>query len=92
MHNSLMKRSIKRWLLRILTTGVFLAGSLIIIILNPSLLYANKTKLGNYTIYHNQPLDGNFRMVLDNATTILKSSELYDPALKMDICLNDGSY
>ncbi len=59
--------------------------------LNPTLLYASKTIFGNYTVYHEKPLDNNFRMRLSNTTRLLESSEIYDPKLKIDICLNDGS-
>ncbi|MEO8211286.1 MAG: hypothetical protein ABI840_12070 [bacterium] len=34
--------------------------------MTPSLLYANKTTIGNFTIYHNAPLDNNFINLLDN--------------------------
>jgi hypothetical protein len=59
--------------------------------LSPILLYANKTVIGNQSIYHNQPLDKNFQIRLQQANDITRSSELYDPNLKTDICLKDGS-
>ena len=86
-----MKRQIRKWTLRLTATGLLCLGFLVGIVLNPTLLYANKTTVGNYTIYHNAPLDENFISLLDNATELVKASELYDSNLKLDICLNDGS-
>ena len=86
-----MKRQIRKWTLRLTATGLLCLGFLVGIVLNPTLLYANKTTVGNYTIYHNAPLDENFISRLDNATELIKTSELYDANLKLDICLNDGS-
>lgn len=86
-----MKRQIRKWTLRLIATGLLCLGFLVGIVLNPTLLYANKTTVGNFTIYHNAPLDENFISRLDNAIELVKTSELYDANLKLDICLNDGS-
>jgi len=74
-----------------MATGLFLFGLLILFMLNPILLYANKTVVGNYSIYHNKPIDKNFQCILEQSNSIIKSSELYDPELRMDICLKDDS-
>lgn len=86
-----MKRQIRKWTLRLTATGLLLSAFLLGIVLNPSLLYANRTTIGNYTIYHNSTLDQTFSARLDDATTLIKASELFDSNLKLDICLNDGS-
>jgi hypothetical protein len=86
-----MKRQIKRWTLRLMVTGLFIAGLLLVIILNPILTYANKTTHNNYTIFHNKPLDPTLTIKVDLATDLLKASEFYNPKLQLDICLNDGS-
>src|SRR5882757_4749090 len=86
-----MKKQFKKWTFRLIVTGVFLFGLLVTFMLNPILLYANKTAIGNYSIYHNKPLDKNFQHRLEQSNSIIRSSELYDPELKMDICLKDGS-
>jgi hypothetical protein len=86
-----MKRQIRKWTLRLTATGLLCLGLLVGIVLNPTLLYANKTTVGNYTVYHNAPLDEIFISLLDDATGLVKASELYDANLKLDICLNDGS-
>lgn len=62
------------------------------IVLNPSLLYANQTTVGNYTIHHNSEIDNDLLNQLENVMSLLKKSELYDSSIGLDICLNDGSY
>ena len=59
--------------------------------LNPLILYANKTVVGKQAIFHDKPLDKCFLDRLEQASTIIRASELYDPKLKMYICSNDGS-
>ena len=86
-----MKQTIKKWLLRLTLSGLFILVILVIFILNPSLLYAHKTTIGNNSIYHNSPIDTIVEIRLKEATTIVKLTELYDAKLKYDICLNDGS-
>jgi len=86
-----MKRQIKTWTLRLTVTGLFIAGLLLVIILNPILTYVSKTTRSNYTIFHNKPIDQTLTIKLDNATKLLKTSDFYNPKLQLDICLNDGS-
>lgn len=86
-----MKRQIKKWTLRLIVTGLFIAGLLLIIVLNPILTYANKTTYNNLTIYHNAKLDPLLTSQLDNTINLLKTSEFYNDNLKLDLCLNDGS-
>jgi len=86
-----MKKQFKTWMFRLMVTGFFLLGLLVTFMLSPILLYANKTKAGNYTIYHNKPLSNNFLQELKQSNILIKSSELYDPKLKIDVCLKDGS-
>jgi hypothetical protein len=86
-----MKKLIIRWSLRFTALAILLFGLLIIIVLTPSILYANKTSIESFTVYHDQALDKDLKLRLDDATEIIKSSELYDPEIKFDICMNDGS-
>jgi hypothetical protein len=86
-----MKKLIKKWLLRFTLSGLFLLFLLVTFVLYPSLLYANKTSIGNCNIYHNTPIDSMLIIRLNEAGEIVKSSELFDANLKFDICLNDGS-
>lgn len=59
--------------------------------LSPILLYANKTVKGNFSIYHNRPLDKHLLNQLKQSSFITKESELYDSGLKIDVCLKDDS-
>jgi len=86
-----MKQKIKKWIFRLTVTGLFIAGLLLLIILNPKLSYANKTTHNNFTIYHKSELDPLFISQLDNANGLLKTSEFYYDKFKLDICINDGS-
>lgn len=86
-----MKRQLKKWALRLTATALLIAGLLLVIVLNPILTYANKTTHNNYTIFHNKALDPALLTKLDDATMLLKASEFYNPHLRLDICLNDGS-
>jgi len=86
-----MKRQIKKWVLRFSATVLLIAGLLLIIVLNPMLTYANKTTHQHYAIFHHKPLDPALTIRLDQATGLLKASELYDSTFQLDICLNDGS-
>jgi hypothetical protein len=81
----------KQWAIRLTCTGLFISGLLLCFILNPTFLYGNKTVYGSFNIYHSQPLDPEFKTILDDATALLQTSELYDRDFRMDICLNDGS-
>ncbi len=86
-----MKKQFKQWIFRLMVTGFFLFGLLVSFMLSPILLYGNKTTIGNYSIYHSKPLDNNFLKQLKQSGMLIKSSELYDPRLQMDVCLKDRS-
>lgn len=86
-----MKRQLKKWILRLVAAGLFIAGLLLIIVLQPVLTYANKTTHQHYTIFHDKPLDPAFLPRLDQATALLSASEFYRPGFQADVCLNDGS-
>ncbi|MEO8448116.1 MAG: hypothetical protein ABI528_11495, partial [bacterium] len=81
----------KKWILRLTITPLLLLVILAGLVLSPSLMYANKTEYRSFTIYHDTPIENVFTQRLDETETILKSSELYDPAFKIYICLNDNS-
>lgn len=86
-----MKKKIITWGARLIGTVLFLFGLLVLFMLTPKILYANKTVIGNHSIYHNKPIDQTFLLRLAQANAIVNTSELYDSTLKMDICLHDGS-
>lgn len=86
-----MKRWIKKLILRVGATVLFITGLLLIVILNPVLTYAKKRTHGQFTIFHSRQVDDNFISKLDIANELLKRSEFYEPDFKLSICLNDGS-
>ena len=86
-----MKKQWKKWAFRIIFTACFFVGLLITFMLNPLLLYANKTVIGRFRIYHNAPLNKRFPSILSQSDHIVRSSELYDPKLAIELCLKDGS-
>lgn len=86
-----MKRTIKKWTIRIASTALLLFGILIGIAFNPSLLYANKTEVESFIIYHNEDLSPEIEKRLMNARKLLKDSELYNPEVELKICLNDNA-
>ncbi|MEI7803476.1 MAG: hypothetical protein WCI97_12555, partial [Bacteroidota bacterium] len=61
--------------MRLAAFTILLLTLLVVVVLNPTLLYANKTLIGKFTVYHNQPLDENLKIRLHDADEILKSSE-----------------
>jgi hypothetical protein len=87
-----MKQKIKKWIFRLFITVVLLLAILLTFVLNPTLLYGNKTVSGNYTVYHNKALDKSFHTTVSNATKLLESSEIYNSKTTIDVCLNDGSF
>ncbi len=87
----IMKIKYRKWGLRLVATCIVVLGLLLAIVLNPILLYANKSNVGNYTICSQHLPDPYFIERLNNATELLKTSELYDGNQKLTICINDGS-
>lgn len=75
---------------KFLVIVLFLIGSLFVLVLHPALTYARQTSHNQYTIFHNQALPVQALACLDSAAFLVKSSELYSPELKIDVCLDDG--
>lgn len=82
----------KTWTLRIVSFGLVSLLTLALALLQPNLLYANKTQIGNYTIFHQTELAPEFESRLANIHAIIQESELFEPNFSVKICLNDGSY
>jgi len=76
---------------RLMVAGFFIFGLLVSFVLTPRLLYANKTTIRNYSIYYSRQLNKTFLQELEQSNILIRSSELYDPNLKIDVCLKDGS-
>ena len=88
----MIKKRIRKWVRNILATAVLIFGLLLAIVLNPNLAYANKTTYADFTVYHNKPLDAAFYDKLDHASSLIHNSEFFNSKLRLDICLNDGSF
>lgn len=71
------------------STIVLMAGILIGIILNPSMLYANKTEVEGFIVYHNEALQPEMGKRLVAVREMLEDSDFYNPEFKLKICLND---
>lgn len=76
---------------------MFAAGGLLLLglcalLLHPGVLYAHQTTTRPYTIYHNRPLDPALLPRLAQARHLVQASEVFDKALRLEICLNDGSW
>lgn len=87
-----MLKVIKRVIFGSLSVLIVSTIFLSIALLNPSMTYANKTSFDKVTVYHNQALEKETESIINNAIEIIKSSELYTDDIKIDLCLNDGSY
>lgn len=64
----------------------------LILLLNPSLMYANQTNIGKVRIHHNQPLVPEMKSIVEQSIEIVKRSELYDAEKSINLCLNDDKY
>ena len=80
-------KRIFRFAISFLTLNLFLFLAFLFF---PSWLYAHKTALDGVTIYHHQPLPEGFDQVVGESIEVIKKSELYRPAFRSQICLNDG--
>lgn len=86
-----MQTPAKKILFRILGTLGFCLLLLAGFLFFPTLLYAHQTVYKNYTIYHNQALPAGLKPLLDQSFSMLQASEIFDPGLQVELCLNDGS-
>lgn len=84
-----MKKTVKRVTISLFSVMGFSCVLWAVLFLNPSLSYANKTQIGQVTIFHNQDLKPSAEEVLNNVIEILKGSKIYDESLNIQLCLND---
>jgi hypothetical protein len=77
-----------------ITLITFLAAILTIatIILFPQRLFANKMTYKEFTVYSNDKIDDNIKIVLDHAINLVQKSELYDSIYKYNIILCYNSF
>ena len=67
-----------------LPTGIL---TIVVIILFPQHLFANKMNYKNFTVCSNSKIEDNLKIVLDNAMTLVEKSELYNAYYKYNIIL-----
>lgn len=84
----IVKRIFKITLLTFLTTIL----TIVIIILFPQRLFANKISYKEFTVYSNDIIDNNIKIVLENALTLVEKSELYDSACNYNIILCHNTF
>ena len=80
--------TIKRIFIGTLLTVMVTISGLIAIVFFPEPLFANKLEHGQFNVYSNTVIDMEINEVLDNALTLVKKSELYDPNYTFDIFLS----
>ena len=81
----------KKWAFSFLASGAFLVLGTALLVLNPGFLYARRTVTPHYVIYHTRSLDPDWLPRLAQARALDQRSGCFDPALRLNICLNDGS-
>ncbi len=86
-----MKQKIIKGLIGLSVSGLLGFGLLLILIFNPSLLYAHKTTILNHNIYYDGELSPYFEERLNESLSLITTSELYDKELTFDICLDNNS-
>ena len=86
--NKKLRRVFKRTLLTLLT----MISALVIVILFPQLLFANKMKYNKFKVCSNDKISDDIKIVLDNALDLAQKSELYDSGYKYNIILCHNSF
>ena len=74
-----------------LASSGFLILNIVVILLNTCVLYAHQTITRQYTIYHNQPLNPALILRLEQAHIFVKTCEVFDKILRLEVCLNNES-
>ena len=85
-------RHLKKILIGLTAFLMVSISALLILVFNPTLLYAEKTDLGQHVIFHDGSVPVTFADAVKQGLEIVKASELYDPEYNLEFCLNDGSY
>ena len=65
---------------------------LILVVLYPQNLFANRMLHGSFTVYSNAAIDEKITMVLDDALELVEHAEIYDPTYHYDIFLCSGTF
>lgn len=84
-----MVKKIKRLIISIFSILGISILFWVILLLNPSLSYANETEFDFVTVYHNQELEEQTELVINDAIGIIKQSPLFNENTHIQLCLND---
>lgn len=87
-----MLKSIKKTVLGCLSVLAVSVFIWVFLLLNPKFSYAHTTEFDQVTVFHNQELEANTEQIINDAIAILKTSELYNNEIQLQLCFNDGSY
>jgi hypothetical protein len=87
-----MMSSRKKWTLSVCVSSGGLLLSLVVLLLHPGALYAHQTLTRQYTLFHNRPLDPALLPRLAQARHLVQDSEVFDKNLRLEVCLNNGSW
>ncbi|MEM7511336.1 MAG: hypothetical protein AAF388_10420 [Bacteroidota bacterium] len=85
-----MKKAL-RWTLILISFLLFMVGGILLVIFHPAWAYKHTTSYQQFTILHEQELDEPIFSIIDSSLSVLEKSEIYDPAVEVIWCLNDGS-
>jgi len=86
-----MRKTLKKLFAGTLLMSLVIVSGLASIILFPEPLFANKLEHGQVNVYANAPIEGSMTVVVDNALTLVKKSELYDPTYTFDLFFSYNS-
>ena len=82
-----MKKIIRRIFKTTLLTLLAAILTIVIIVLFPQHLFANKLNHKNFTVCSNNKIDNDIKTILNNAMILVEKSELYDSNYKCNIIL-----
>jgi hypothetical protein len=83
---------LKRIVLRFVFLVVFSGIITFLFILFPGILYSGYSTNSDVSIYHSHEYDPALASQIAEAKSIVSASEFYNKDMKMEVCLNDGSF
>lgn len=86
-----LSKKIKRITLWTISTVLLCLIVLIGAILNPQLLYAESSQVGELRVLSDDPLDEETRVIIQNAYDVARQSPLYESGYPLDICIGENS-
>ncbi len=84
--------TLKNILFKAMVSCGFVLILLVGYLLNPAISYAHQTDIEGLRIYHEAALDPTLSPLITESLTTLRASEIYDPNIQIDFCLNDGAF